>query len=65
MQAMSDRIAAARLPIELDRKLDSLAEQTRRTRSGVLRLLVEAATPEALGAPCLKGEPAGTCRNDA
>jgi len=49
-----ERTAATRLPPELDRKLDHLAAETRRTRAGVLRLLVEAADVRELGPVRLK-----------
>lgn len=47
-------VAATRLPPDLDRKLDTLARETRRTRAGVLRLLVEAADVRELGPVRLK-----------
>ncbi len=40
--------AATRLSPDLARKLDRLAETSRRSRSAVLRLLVESARPEDL-----------------
>ena len=50
----------ARVPVRLAVKLRRLADETRRTQSDVLRILVEQATAEQLGKPATPSQEEAT-----